>query len=878
MWRNGNEVPELELLNSFFLADLSRVKKALSNGNAGRALNAYLEPSPGMHRRDVRREIERLEEVSSPERLPLARWPIPGGHSLVLMQQATINHVTRELGNGGLVGVNGPPGTGKTTLLRDIIAKVVLDRASALAELETPNEAFSHVAPIQLGRGFMHLYELPAPLLGHEIVVTSSNNKAVENVSRELPGMAAIDQDVAKSISYFSSVADLLTLDTTEERKSWGLAAAVLGNKANRNAFVQDFWWHPERGMGRYLRAIVEGWDPDSDENAETPEVARLENAPRNEAEALERWQEARREFRSAYRIARVGIDKLEEGRRASKRLEELTESLIQTELALERARESLATRRQTEAEAAESLDLCKPRYRECRQRREDLILLRPGFFSRLFQLNSYSLWKEQFETVLRELEQARNAEIRAELRLEDCRTSTQESELHLKQLTQDVEDLTQEVDLCKVAIFEMQALLDDAIPVGEFWSQPSEILQTSSPWLGRAVQEFRDQLLVASFNLHRAFIDAAARRIRHNLAAALAVMQGRPLSEKQEPARKSLWATLCLVVPVLSTTFASFPRLFGKLGPESLGWLLIDEAGQALPQAAVGAIWRARRAVVVGDPMQIEPVVTTPQSLIGALYRQFEISPERWAAPFVSAQSLADRGSWLGTYILRDDGDLWVGCPLRVHRRCQEPMFSISNQIAYGGFMVDATPIRSGPIAEVLGESRWLDIRSPATIGKWSETEGLALLEFLKPVLNAQGSEPDLFVITPFRIVAQKLRGIMGSSRAAEHARSLPRAWVQERVGTVHTFQGKEAEAVVLVLGAPHEAHAGARHWAGSSPNLLNVAVSRAKQRLYVIGNRDAWKDAGVFRKLATTIPQSSLQHTSISLLSADDEEDARV
>ena len=79
---------------------------------------------------------------------------------------------------------------------------------------------------------------------------------------------------------------------------------------------------------------------------------------------------------------------------------------------------------------------------------------------------------------------------------------------------------------------------------------------------------------------------------------------------------------------------------------------------------------------------------------------------------------------------------------------------------------------------------------------------------------------------------------------------------WVEDHIGTVHTFQGKEAEAVIFLLGAPNPAQRGTRQWAGGTPNLLNVAVSRAKKVLYVVGNRDEWRNAGCFQDLDAALP----------------------
>lgn len=137
---------------------------------------------------------------------------------------------------------------------------------------------------------------------------------------------------------------------------------------------------------------------------------------------------------------------------------------------------------------------------------------------------------------------------------------------------------------------------------------------------------------------------------------------------------------------------------------------------------------------------------------------------------------------------------------------------------------------------------------------------EGLEVVSLLEQLKRDRVS-PNLYIITPFLIIAGNLRSLIRESAVLNFLVDKPGDWLEEHIGTVHTVQGREAEAVFFVLGGPLTIHRGARGWAGGKPNLVNVAVTRAKEVMYVIGNRHLWKDAGVFRELSDRLPVTHLK-----------------
>jgi hypothetical protein len=62
---------------------------------------------------------------------------------------------------------------------------------------------------------------------------------------------------------------------------------------------------------------------------------------------------------------------------------------------------------------------------------------------------------------------------------------------------------------------------------------------------------------------------------------------------------------------------------------------------------------------------------------------------------------------------------------------------------------------------------------------------------------VNAGLDGPDVFVITPFRIVAQQMRELLAASDPVRRIADRPRHWARDRVGTVHTFRGRKSRAM---------------------------------------------------------------------------------
>ncbi|MGH2878679.1 MAG: DEAD/DEAH box helicase [Solirubrobacteraceae bacterium] len=808
--RESHEPGEREILNSFFADDLRTVANALQHEHCGPALREYLTTHNNIdtsHRIDVETHLTHVRKNLQSRHIPPGRWPSNTNTTNGLGQQLAINTIIADKQHH-LHAVNGPPGTGKTVTLRELLAATVVTRATHLAALATPTDAFE--APLNWNGGRRKLHPLHNKLTGHELILACTTNAAAENVTAEIPAREAIDLE--PTTDYFSDIATqmLNPKDCNPPRPAWGLVAAVLGSKKRNKNFVSHFWWQG-------LKAHLEQPKP-------------------------EPWEQAVERFNSAHR--RV-TELLEDRTRISDLREQLDSEEITRGLCEEQAEHARRDLQALDPEATRQQLTATAHNREQHARRlARHRIARPNFWRRLLTAADRD-WRHLHATLTAHLATAQRAEreaidthAREQQSAEDLRADIQRHETAARAAADTIEELRETIPAALVA---WQQAHPEAVVADEAWEQPTarEHRERQAPWLDPELNAARSDLFFAALHLHRAFLENAAKPMRENLACATELISGQAAKPSERQAQIA-WQSLFLAVPLVSTTFASFAYLFRHLGSEALGHLLIDEAGQATPQSAVGALWRTKRAVVVGDPMQLEPIVQLPNSIERVLRSEHNV-PNSHLREEPSVQTQADQSSHLGTH--RGDGidTTWVGVPLNTHRRCEEPMFAIVNEIAYEHQMINCTAPRP---ALQLPESHWIDVPDAPSTGNWVPAEGQALDELLQGLRYHMVNPADVFLITPFRDVARNI---------AHHRWTYPGL----TTGTVHTAQGRESDIVILILGgsnrSPH-----ARAWAAQKPNLLNVAISRARRRLYVIGDHAAWSRLPHFETLATRLPLS--------------------
>ena len=284
-------------------------------------------------------------------------------------------------------------------------------------------------------------------------------------------------------------------------------------------------------------------------------------------------------------------------------------------------------------------------------------------------------------------------------------------------------------------------------------------------------------------------------------------------------------------VNPYLSAWGITSLSLRGRVpfGPGVFDLVVIDEASQCDIASALPLLFRARRAVVIGDPMQLRHISAISPREDRSLMEQHRITSEPQLA--YSVNSLFD----LATGAAGAGGVI----SLREHHRSHGDIIQFSNEFFYENTLRIAT--RYTTLNDPFPEEpplRWRNVIGrtvrPEDGSAVNRDEAQAVVEEIQRILRVPRWSGSLGVVTPFRAQANHIRELL-----AEHGVSAERLTDQELVvDTVHRYQGDERDVMILSTVLSEGAVENTERFIERNPNLLNVAITRARASLVVVGN----------------------------------------
>ncbi|MBQ3805321.1 MAG: AAA family ATPase [Prevotella sp.] len=254
---------------------------------------------------------------------------------------------------------------------------------------------------------------------------------------------------------------------------------------------------------------------------------------------------------------------------------------------------------------------------------------------------------------------------------------------------------------------------------------------------------------------------------------------------------------------------------------------LFIDEAAQALEPACWIAIRRAGRVILAGDHQQLPPTIKCYEAMREGLGRTLM---ER----IVEAQP--ECVTLLG-----------------VQYRMNDAIMKFSSGWFYEGKLQSDPSVRHRSVLDYETPIVWIDSEEPEQYvgenhGRINKAEADLLLLHLQGYINKVGinrfleERIDVGIISPYRVQTHYLRQQIRQREEFRRVRHLI------TVGTVDGFQGQERDIILISLVRSNE-----HGQIGFLSDLrrMNVAMTRARMKLLIFGNRATLSHCSFYQRL---------------------------
>ncbi|MCS1350942.1 DEAD/DEAH box helicase [Mechercharimyces sp. CAU 1602] len=689
-------------------------------------------------------------------------------YSLTDSQRKALHHFFA-LEEGQLLAVNGPPGTGKTTLLQSIVSSAWIQ--SALTEDEPPL-----------------------------ILATSSNNKAIENILDSFK--AALPSDGSQEI---------LSKRWIEGLSSYGLFC-IAQSKYDKYDGLHPLFTRKYNNQSRKMDIL--GYHSDFEkENIDQKVDLYLKNC-------------------SSY--LNKNIDDLNDAKVEIYRMLEDTCQQIVKITTLYTEKKKMDDRLYNEYGSIHQLGLCVDKHTKEEEGK---------YHAYQESKELYSNWlnhvkkRSFFHSLIGYLQKIDNEIFLRENKANLISSSKSLKDKYIRQLIQREEmKCLSEYESYREQRVEMVAFKERLLLMRREWSD----------W--RNQNNINDESEASMFKILDEKLRFQAFLLATHYWEARWLMDVNAGLDKNDYQR---WKRYAKLTPCVVATMSSAPGFFKTSSyPEeylygSIDLLIVDEAGQVKPEQAGTVLALAKKAVIVGDTEQLEPIAGVNAHVDEGNIKKYAIQTFTEIDSFHKSGLSASQGNLmrLAQRISRfGEHEELGGMLLREHYRCREDIIQYSNELCYQGRLI---PKKKNPekgeekyrdipmlgFVNVEGEaekivSSWQNKREAVSIAYWINKNKKLLTDYDSNLANV------IAVVTPYKQQARLITRYLKSEFRIDNL----------TINTVHALQGAEKDIIIFSPTFSGEKCKNQIPFYDKTKNLLNVAVSRAKESFLVFGDKETF------------------------------------
>lgn len=258
-------------------------------------------------------------------------------------------------------------------------------------------------------------------------------------------------------------------------------------------------------------------------------------------------------------------------------------------------------------------------------------------------------------------------------------------------------------------------------------------------------------------------------------------------------------------IFPIIASTSISAHKI-GEPGVY-FDMTIMDEASQGNNAVSLVPIIRGQSLMLVGDPQQLNPVIVLDPVINVRLRKMYNIAEQY---DYI-------KNSIYKTYLASDSVSREI--LLSHHYRCNSKIIGFNNKKYYNQKLVICSESKEEkPLVfrDIAGNSTNYKNTAPMEVEE--------IVEYVK--LN---KDKKIGVITPFSNQKELLVDTFKKNGISE--KEVP-------CGTVHAFQGDERDVILFSLALTDKTGAATYEWLKNNKELINVATSRAREKLVVLSS----------------------------------------